>query len=107
MQVPNLEILIGGAVKIAKESHPTTKIITEGFHISLSRTVYLKEFQIESISKILKAKISEHAKFKLKSTQFAKYQNDEKTRSFLGIKVADTQGQVIEPDLACCPGRHN
>ncbi|KAI9208009.1 uncharacterized protein BJ171DRAFT_492349 [Polychytrium aggregatum] len=56
-------------------------------HISLSRAVYLKVFQIPQFARLLGQSMNRHPRFKVGFNGISHYQNDDKTRSFLALDV--------------------
>ena len=63
-------------------------------HVSLSRTVYLKEHQLESFVAAIKARMQDHTSFRISFAQLAKLTNDEKTRSFLTLEISKGYNEV-------------
>ncbi|KAJ3172150.1 poly(U)-specific 3'-to-5' RNA exonuclease [Geranomyces variabilis] len=64
-------------------------------HISLSRTVYIKEFQIPQFVETLSRSYSEQQRaFPLRFHSISAYVNDDATRSFLGLDVSPFTGCV-------------
>ena len=76
-------------------------IKAEDLHISLSRTVYLKVFQIDRfIASLFKSlHTSEPFRFSFQNAP-SSFVNDERTRSFLGLEVARGHRKVCSPS-AC------
>ncbi|KAJ3400613.1 poly(U)-specific 3'-to-5' RNA exonuclease [Chytriomyces hyalinus] len=56
-------------------------------HISLSRTIFLKEFQIARFIQLLKTGILAHSSFDISLTKFNAYSNDDQSKHFLSIDV--------------------
>ena len=71
----------------------------EDLHISLSRTVYLKVFQIDRFVAALFKSLhsSEPFWFSFQNAP-SSFVNDERTRSFLGLEVARGHRQVCSPE---------
>ncbi|KAJ3175099.1 poly(U)-specific 3'-to-5' RNA exonuclease [Geranomyces variabilis] len=64
-------------------------------HISLSRTVYIKEFQIPQFVETLNRSYSQQKRaFPLRFHTISAYVNDDATRSFLGLDVSPFAGCV-------------
>ncbi|KAI8587284.1 hypothetical protein BDZ88DRAFT_425916 [Geranomyces variabilis] len=64
-------------------------------HISLSRTVYIKEFQIPQFVETLSRSYSKQQRaFPLRFHSISAYVNDDATRSFLGLDVSPFTGCV-------------
>ena len=75
--------------------------IMEHMHVSLSRTLYLKVFQIDPFIQAVKLAVKDIkryedlsgrgrltlSRFKIALSHFAGYVNDERTRSFLGVDI--------------------
>ena len=59
------------------------------YHISLSRTHYIKVFQIEKIVNLLHQSISRFSSFELELSMVSVYLNDDNSRQFLAIDVID------------------
>ncbi|KAI8838980.1 hypothetical protein BC829DRAFT_404141 [Chytridium lagenaria] len=75
--------------------------LVEGdLHISLSRTLFLKEFQLDRFLELLKTQLSKSKQFGFSFSKLSKYENDEKTRSFLALDVGE--GHQV---LACRYGQ--
>ena len=56
-------------------------------HISLSRNVYIKEFQIKTLVEKLSNELSQFKRFKIGFDEIAYYKNDTKTTSFVALNV--------------------
>lgn len=63
-------------------------------HISLSRTVYLKQHQLDSFIKSIDNKLKSIKSFDLSFAQIAQLTNDEKTRSFVTLEVGKGYNEV-------------
>ena len=68
----------------------------DGLHISLSRTVYLKVYQIDSFQDILRKRISEKHAFVAAPSKVATYSNDEQTRSFVSVDLYGGTHHLLE-----------
>ena len=64
------------------------------FHISLSRTHYLKVFQIEKIVNMLRSSLQNINRFTIDFIGSTIYFNDDNSRQFIGIDVADNCNQL-------------
>jgi hypothetical protein len=63
-------------------------------HISLSRTVYLKEHQLDPFVKSVRKLVLDIESFTLSFAQIAQLTNDEKTRSFVTLEVGNGYNEV-------------
>lgn len=63
-------------------------------HISLSKTVYLKHYQLNKFVKCIRDAIGDRKAFKLSFAQVACLTNDDKTRSFLTLEVGNGYNEV-------------
>ncbi|KAJ3234544.1 poly(U)-specific 3'-to-5' RNA exonuclease [Chytriomyces hyalinus] len=63
-------------------------------HISLSRTIFLKEFHIARFIQLLKTGISAHSSFDIALTKFNAYSNDDQAKHFLSIDVGAGSSQL-------------
>ncbi|GFT38270.1 u6 snRNA phosphodiesterase [Nephila pilipes] len=61
--------------------------ISEDFHVSLSRTLKLRHHWISPFIDALRNKLSCYFQFKVFFDSLEVYENEEKTRTFLGLKV--------------------
>ncbi|TPX58003.1 hypothetical protein SpCBS45565_g08103 [Spizellomyces sp. 'palustris'] len=93
----NLLDLIGRINQRASAMVPTTQFIEfleGGLHISLSRTVFLKVFQIDRFVNVLTRKLTARLRFSTGFTNITNYTNDDESRSFLGIDVGHGQDEL-------------
>ena len=67
----------------------------ENYHISLSRTHYIKVFQIEKIVNMLHQSVSSFSSFELELSKVSVYLNDDNSRQFLAIDVIDHCNQLL------------
>ncbi|XP_054712226.1 U6 snRNA phosphodiesterase 1-like isoform X2 [Uloborus diversus] len=74
-------------LKKVSESHGIILNTVEDFHISLSRTVKLRHHWIPLFVDSLKAHLSYFSRFKVALQSLDVYENEEKTRTFLGLKA--------------------
>ncbi|KAJ3055993.1 poly(U)-specific 3'-to-5' RNA exonuclease [Rhizophlyctis rosea] len=74
--------------------HTLTPIYEDLLHISLSRTAFLKVFQIDRFVELLGEKVSQLQRFHVTFNGFSQYLNDDETRSFLGADVEQGKDQV-------------
>ncbi|KAI9340918.1 U6 snRNA phosphodiesterase Usb1 [Obelidium mucronatum] len=65
-----------------------------GFHISLSKTIFLKAFQIPRFIELLKARVSNRECFGISFSEFNSYINDEYTKTFLSLDVGSGSGEL-------------
>ncbi|KAI8828975.1 U6 snRNA phosphodiesterase Usb1 [Chytriomyces cf. hyalinus JEL632] len=63
-------------------------------HISLSRTIFLKEFHIARFIQLLKTGISAHSSFDISLAKFNAYSNDDQSKHFLSIDVGAGSTQL-------------
>lgn len=85
---------IARVVDTSIESHPFLQKITQ-WHISLSRTVHLKVFQISSFVKSMAKKLNGFQRFHVGLNGYTRYINDDKSKSFLGLNVYSPTKQVF------------
>ncbi|KND03170.1 uncharacterized protein SPPG_02231 [Spizellomyces punctatus DAOM BR117] len=93
----NLLDLIGRINQRASAMVPTTQFVEfleGGLHISLSRTVFLKVFQIDRFVNVLTRKLTGRRRFSTGFTNITNYTNDDGSRSFLGIDVGHGQDEL-------------
>ncbi|KAI8821046.1 uncharacterized protein EV422DRAFT_567371 [Fimicolochytrium jonesii] len=57
------------------------------YHVSLSRTFFLKVFQIERFVEVLRGRVRGGRRFTIGVSRISTYTNDDRTRSFLGLDV--------------------
>ncbi|KAL5482667.1 USB1 [Sanghuangporus weigelae] len=60
---------------------------THTLHISLTRPIYLRNYQREELKRVVKAAARVICPFTASFSKFAIFENDEHTRAFLGIEV--------------------
>ncbi|KAI8646160.1 U6 snRNA phosphodiesterase Usb1 [Parasitella parasitica] len=65
-------------------------------HISLSRPVYLRRYQVSPFKADIKASLRNSSRFDLSFAQIAHLTNDEKTRSFLTLEIGHGYNQLFE-----------
>jgi len=65
-------------------------------HVSVSRTAFLKVFQIHRFVDILKKQLSIHKKFKMGFSSIDAYQNDEGTCGFLSLNIGRGYSSLLE-----------
>ncbi|KAI5121075.1 hypothetical protein M0805_008588 [Coniferiporia weirii] len=89
-----LHKLLEEAVLRAKDIEPTLKCDWPGterrpceLHISLTRPIYLRHYQREELKRAVKAAARAHDPFTASFSTFATFENDERTRAFLGVEV--------------------
>ncbi|KAI8078234.1 UPF0406 protein C16orf57, partial [Gilbertella persicaria] len=56
-------------------------------HISLSRPVYLRKYQLDQFAQEIKEALAHISSFSIAFAQLAPLTNDEKTRSFLTLEI--------------------
>lgn len=86
------------------EKHGIILSCTEDFHVSLSRTVKLRHHWIQLFVDSLRAHLRCFIKFKIMFQSLEVYENEEKTRTFLGLKVhigCDYLCKITEKVDAC------
>jgi hypothetical protein len=66
-------------------------------HISLSRNTYFKIFQLDSFVHELRLIFQAQQPFYTNFTDLEQFANDERTRSFLALRVGGGLKQVIKP----------
>ncbi|KAL5520060.1 hypothetical protein ACEPAG_1720 [Sanghuangporus baumii] len=78
---------------------------THTLHISLTRPVYLRNYQLEELKRVVKAAARVVCPFTASFSKFATFENDEHTRAFLGIEVGaghrelEMLSKTVEPIL--------
>ncbi|KAL1916928.1 uncharacterized protein VTP21DRAFT_5125 [Calcarisporiella thermophila] len=70
-----------------KKEIRNNKDVNNSLHISLSRCVFLKQFQIEPFVRSLRKPLERKGRFSINFTRLSCFVNDEKTRSFIGLEV--------------------
>ncbi|KAI9092380.1 hypothetical protein DFS34DRAFT_290296 [Phlyctochytrium arcticum] len=68
--------------------------LEEAYHLSLSKTVYLKLFQIDRFVANLKKRLKGSKKFSIGFANLSTFRNDADSKSFLGLMVGAGGGQV-------------
>ncbi|GAQ83517.1 hypothetical protein KFL_001510200 [Klebsormidium nitens] len=68
----------------------------DSYHISLSRTVPIKHYQIESLVEMLKENFMSQKRFALKLAEWQAFVNDDSTRSFLALGTTHGTEQICE-----------
>jgi hypothetical protein len=68
--------------------------LIEEQHISLSRPIYLRKYQLDSFVAAVKNVMKDVRPFKLSFAQLAHLTNDEKTRSFLTLEIGSGYNEV-------------
>lgn len=63
-------------------------------HISLSRPVYLRKYQLTPFTRSIKAALRDIQRFDVSFAQISHLTNDEKTRSFLTLEIGHGYNQV-------------
>ncbi|RKO89747.1 hypothetical protein BDK51DRAFT_28115 [Blyttiomyces helicus] len=87
---PELADHIARMIDCAREKVPSilpTDLLDGGYHVSLSRSVSLKVFQIDSFVDLVKEVVENRMRFDLGFSGVSNFANDEGTRSFLAIDV--------------------
>ncbi|XP_055948060.1 U6 snRNA phosphodiesterase 1-like isoform X2 [Argiope bruennichi] len=77
-------------------SHNIEMQVPEDFHISLTRTLKLRHHWIVPFIDSLKAKLCHFYQFKIIFQTLEVYENEEKTRTFLGLKVHTGYDQLLK-----------
>ncbi|KAJ3182864.1 poly(U)-specific 3'-to-5' RNA exonuclease [Gaertneriomyces sp. JEL0708] len=98
---PDLINIVSDIIERAIHNVPTlkkVKLLENGLHISLSKTVYLKSFQIDRFSELLKKRCSILHRFEIGFNGITSYVNDEGTRSFLGLDIGYGHQQVRQAE---------
>ncbi|KAJ3287852.1 poly(U)-specific 3'-to-5' RNA exonuclease [Borealophlyctis nickersoniae] len=67
----------------------------DAYHISLSRTVFLKVFQIDRFTELLGKKMEGKSRFNVCFTKITRYMNEERTRSFLSLDVGAGKEHLV------------
>ncbi|KAJ3066004.1 poly(U)-specific 3'-to-5' RNA exonuclease, partial [Podochytrium sp. JEL0797] len=88
----DLESTIETSISTARSGgYPTFRRVETmqdgGLHISLSRTIFLKEFQIQSFVKALKDRLEEKSSFGISFSKFNTYLNEDFSKTFLSMDV--------------------
>ncbi|CAO3614233.1 unnamed protein product [Mucor fragilis] len=65
-------------------------------HISLSRPVYLRKYQLTPFTRSIKAALRNAKRFDVSFAQISHLTNDEKTRSFLTLEVGHGYNQLLK-----------
>ncbi|KAK9719974.1 poly(U)-specific 3'-to-5' RNA exonuclease [Basidiobolus ranarum] len=69
---------------------------TEAYHVSLSRTVFLKVFHIDRFIRLLRERLSERKRMLLTFSKIVHFSNDEQTRSFISLEVGSGSKELRE-----------
>ncbi|XP_076762282.1 U6 snRNA phosphodiesterase 1 [Xylocopa sonorina] len=88
------EIMLSWMSSISRELPTKCNILSEQFHISITRTLILKFHWIESFVEETKKLCDQTKQFTLELLNIRAYTNDEKTRTFLGVECADSSGAL-------------
>ncbi|KAL5501540.1 USB1 [Sanghuangporus vaninii] len=78
---------------------------THTLHISLTRPIYLRDYQREELKRVVKAAARVVCPFTASFSKFATFENDEHTRVFLGIEIGaghrelEMLSKTVEPIL--------
>ncbi|KAI9473680.1 MAG: hypothetical protein EXX96DRAFT_578924 [Benjaminiella poitrasii] len=70
--------------------------LIEEFHISLSRPVYFRKFQLESFVNDIKNAVRQIESFTIAFAQLACLTNDEQTRSFLTLEIGSGYNELVQ-----------
>lgn len=62
----------------------------EDLHISLTRTVVLRHHWIEDFVSLVRQNVAQVTRFQVHSMDVAVYVNEEKTRTFIGLQISDS-----------------
>ncbi|KAL9553016.1 hypothetical protein MBANPS3_003481 [Mucor bainieri] len=65
-------------------------------HISLSRPVYLRKYQLTPFTRSIKAALRDTKRFDVSFAQVSHLTNDEKTRSFLTLEIGHGYNQLLK-----------
>ncbi|XP_063704274.1 U6 snRNA phosphodiesterase 1 [Culicoides brevitarsis] len=77
-------------IKFLEKSSRKLKIeIIEDLHVSVTKLLILKHHWIESFIDTISEKIRDLPRFKINFSEIEVYCNEEKTRTFIGIKIID------------------
>ncbi|XP_018021392.1 U6 snRNA phosphodiesterase 1 [Hyalella azteca] len=88
-----LQALVTEAVSICQRQSLCLTPSTD-FHISLSRTLLLRIHLIHPLAHDVRASLANTHRFHVFLNKFAVYVNEDKTRTFLGLKVLHGQSQL-------------
>ncbi|KAL5524575.1 USB1 [Sanghuangporus sanghuang] len=106
-----LRQLLGKSVNHAKDIEPALVCDwldspgTHTLHISLTRPIYLRNYQREELKRVVKAAARVVCPFTASFSKFTTFENDEHTRAFLGIEVGaghrelEMLSKTVEPIL--------
>ncbi|KAI8920980.1 hypothetical protein DFJ77DRAFT_496174 [Powellomyces hirtus] len=92
-----LQDLLDRMMTVIRETVPTAQAVDPlegGLHVSLSRTIYLKVFQIDRFVQLLGKRMEGRRRFPMRFQKIGHYMNDEQTRSFLGLDVGSGGQQL-------------
>lgn len=81
----------------------------DSLHVSLSRTVATRHHCIEPLTHMLGERLRTKKRFTLGFSSLAFYSNDEKTTSFLGVKISKSYDQLCSmvSDVDECFAQYN
>jgi len=86
------------AVKLAKpllgQGRTVHMLMSDEFHISLSRTFAVRRHQIEPMVQQLRMELRSQPEFGGRLEGVGLYTNDERTRSFVGLRVSSGQEKI-------------
>lgn len=81
-------------LSVMEEMPVECNILSEQFHISVTRTLILKFHWIEPFISEIKKLCDQTDQFSLELLNIKAYSNEEKTRTFLGIECVDSKGTL-------------
>ncbi|KAJ3412423.1 WD repeat-containing protein wrap73 [Chytridiales sp. JEL 0842] len=96
---PEFYELVESVILAGKDSNPALKPVTmanDGLHISLSRTVFLKIFQIDRFIQSLETLLARHRRFNVSFAKLNTYLNDDKSRSFISMDIGAGTDLLLE-----------
>lgn len=76
------------------KENPSFEKMEGDLHVSLSRTVYLKSFQIGRLVQLLSEALEIQDRFQVHFSHPETYVNDEKTRHFLGLSTVSQSNRL-------------
>lgn len=88
------EPILSWMLSVMEEMPVECNILSEQFHISVTRTLILKFHWIEPFISEIKKLCDQTDQFSLELLNIKAYSNEEKTRTFLGIECVDSKGTL-------------
>ncbi|KAI7898175.1 U6 snRNA phosphodiesterase Usb1 [Cokeromyces recurvatus] len=81
--------------KISAYLNNQVELMKEEFHISLSRPIYFRKYQLDSFTSDIRNAVKDIESFNISFAQLACLTNEEKTRSFLTLEIGNGYNELL------------